>query len=198
MVLNHLPLSGKYLPLWRPPLYSIHSGDKVSWNQAKSSLTKKAKLQPMWRSYISTNHTFETSLFKNLTFDLGLVWWILVKIFFNIHETIFPAFLYTNIPTALGIVWAPLPTIMVAAFFPNSNFKKLYSSFDIRWISDQNRNSNLLTYKNSWAVGIHKLRRQDFSNFWLPPVCKFTICSNIGIWLTPSPVYVVYGCPLIS
>ena len=39
--------------------------------------------------------------------------------------------------------------------------------------------------------GIHKLRRQDFANFWPPSplrrqVYYISLCSNIGIWLTPA------------
>ena len=50
----------------------------------------------------------------------------------------------------------------------------------------------------------HKLHRQDFTNF-LPasPLPKqvhyISLCSNIGIWLTPPsplPAYIVYGYPL--
>ena len=48
---------------------------------------------------------------------------------------------------------------------------------------------------------IHKLRRQDFVNFWPPSpfrrqVYYISLCSTIGIWLppSPSPAYVVYGC----
>ena len=51
---------------------------------------------------------------------------------------------------------------------------------------------------------IHKLHRQDFTNFWPPSpfrrqVYFISLCSNIGIWLTPSPsspAYVVYGWSL--
>ena len=44
-----------------------------------------------------------------------------------------------------------------------------------------------------WSMnfgGILKLRRQDFANFWPPlPLCRqvyyISLCSSIGIWLTP-------------
>ena len=52
---------------------------------------------------------------------------------------------------------------------------------------------------------IHKLRRQDFANFWPPSplhrqVYYISLCSNIGIWPTPPPpssAYVVYGWSLM-
>ena len=50
--------------------------------------------------------------------------------------------------------------------------------------------------------GVHKLRQQDFANFWPPsPLHKqvyyISLCSSISIWLPPSPslAYVVYGSP---
>ena len=39
--------------------------------------------------------------------------------------------------------------------------------------------------------GIHKLRRQDFANFWPPlrrQVFYISLCSSIDIWLTPLPL----------
>ena len=57
----------------------------------------------------------------------------------------------------------------------------------------------------SFSYGaIHKLRRQDFTNFWPPSplrrqVYYISLYSKIGIWLIPpppSPAYVVYGWSL--
>ena len=86
-------------------------------------------------------------------------------------------------------------------FFYISIILILYSP-SLKRILDRNRRKDWLevlqlTY-TMFEGDIHKPRRQDFAHF-CPPIRRqvyhISLCCSIGIWLTPSPAYVVYGFP---
>ena len=70
------------------------------------------------------------------------------------------------------------------------------------WNGDEenlNQNSEVLASPYNILENIHKLRWQNFENFW--PLLSFYIsyCSIVNICVTPFPLltFVVYGCPYV-
>ena len=67
-----------------------------------------------------------------------------------------------------------------------------FSSFEATIITNSTQQIVIIQELCPTFGAIHKLRRQDFANFWPPlplrrQVYYISLCSSIGIWLTRLP-----------